>query len=305
MLVTADELQYDQDLGLIIAKGHVELSQDDQILLADTVTYNQRTDTVTASGHVSMTQPTGDVVFADYMELHDNFRDGFIKDVRMLLSDGSRLAGNTARRVGGMRTEVRRARLFALRALRRRSDARRRSGRSRPRTSVDDKEPQIVEYHDAIMEIDGFPVFYSPYFSHPDPSVKRASGFLPPGDRPRCLQRLSLRHPLLLGARSRQGRDLPADLHDRGRHRARRRVPPALRQRLAGDRHAASPSAARAIDPRVSHRRRDQHRRCAAISTPTGVWDLNAELARRPQRHRDDATRPICSAITSPTRPTT
>jgi LPS-assembly protein len=46
--------------------------------------------------------------------------------------------------------------------------------------AVDDKQLQIVEYHDAIMEIDGFPVFYSPYFSHPDPSVKRASGFLPP-----------------------------------------------------------------------------------------------------------------------------
>ncbi len=109
MLVTADELQYDQDLSLVVAKGHVELSQNDQVLLADTVTYNQRTDTVTASGHVSMTQPTGDVAFADYMELRDNFRDGFIKDVRLLLFDGSRLAGNTARRVGGMRTEVRRA----------------------------------------------------------------------------------------------------------------------------------------------------------------------------------------------------
>ena len=109
MLVTADELQYDQDLGLVVAKGHVELSQNEQILLADTVTYNQRTDTVTASGHVSLMQPTGDIAFADYMELRENFRDGFIKDVRLLLFDGSRLAGNTARRVGGMRTEVRRA----------------------------------------------------------------------------------------------------------------------------------------------------------------------------------------------------
>ena len=49
---------------------------------------------------------------------------------------------------------------------------------------VDDKELQIVEYHDAVMEIDGIPVFYTPYFSHPDPSVKRASGFLPPTSAP-------------------------------------------------------------------------------------------------------------------------
>ena len=108
ILFQADEVQYDDQLGLTIAKGHVEISQGSQVLLADTVSYNQRTDTITASGHVSLLQPTGDVAFADFMELRDNFRDGFIKDVRMLLSDRSRMAGNTARRVGGTRTEVRR-----------------------------------------------------------------------------------------------------------------------------------------------------------------------------------------------------
>ncbi len=45
---------------------------------------------------------------------------------------------------------------------------------------VHDKELQIVEYRDTTMEIDGVPVLWTPYFSHPDPSVKRASGFLVP-----------------------------------------------------------------------------------------------------------------------------
>ena len=179
VLVTADELQYSQDLGLVVAKGHVELSQDDQVLLADTVTYNQRTDTVTASGNVSITQPTGDIAFADYMELHDNFRDGFIKDVRLLLFDGSRLAGNTGRRVGGVRTEVRRA-VFSPCQLCAADPTAPPVWQIKAEDAVDDKDLQIVEYHDAIMEIAGIPVMYSPYFSHPDPSVKRASGFLPP-----------------------------------------------------------------------------------------------------------------------------
>ncbi len=179
VLVTADELQYDQDLGLVVAKGHVQLSPQDQILLADTVTYNQRTDTVTASGHVSLTQPAGDVAFADYMELRNNFRDGFIKDVRLLLFDGSRLAGNTARRSAGTRTEVKRA-VYSPCELCAADPTHPPVWQIKAEDAVDDKELQIVEYHDAIMEIDGFPVFYSPYFSHPDPSVKRASGFLPP-----------------------------------------------------------------------------------------------------------------------------
>jgi LPS-assembly protein len=179
VLVTADELQYQQDLGLVVAKGHVELSQQDQVLLADTVTYNQRTDTVTASGHVSITQATGDVAFADYMELRDNFRDGFIKDVRLLLFDNSRLAGNTARRVGGTRTEVKRG-VYSPCELCAADPTRPPVWQIKAEDVVDDKELLTVEYHNAIMEIEGVPIFYSPYFSHPDPSVKRASGFLPP-----------------------------------------------------------------------------------------------------------------------------
>jgi LPS-assembly protein len=179
VLVTADELQYQQDLGLVIAKGHVELSQNNQILLADTITYNQRNDTVTASGNVSITQPTGDIAFADYMELRNNFRDGFIKDVRMLLFDGSRLAGNAARRVGGVRTEVRRA-VYSPCQLCASDPTAPPVWQIKAEDAVDDKDLLIVEYHDAIMEIEGIPVMWSPYFSHPDPSVKRASGFLPP-----------------------------------------------------------------------------------------------------------------------------
>src|ERR1700733_9566210 len=109
VLFSAEEVQYDQELGVTLARGHVELDQGEQILLADTVSYNQRTDTVSAQGHVVLLQPTGDVVFAEFVELHDDMRDGFIKDIRLLLSDNSRLAGNTARRVAGIRTTIRRA----------------------------------------------------------------------------------------------------------------------------------------------------------------------------------------------------
>lgn len=179
VLVTADELQYDQDLELIVAKGHVELSQKDQFLLADTVTYNQRTDTVTAAGHVSLAQASGDVAFAEFMELRDNFRDGFIKDVRLLLSDRSRMAGNTARRIAGTRMELRRG-VYSPCELCAQDPTRPPVWQIRAEQIVDDKELQIVEYRDAVMEIEGIPVFYTPYMSHPDPSVKRASGFLPP-----------------------------------------------------------------------------------------------------------------------------
>lgn len=39
---------------------------------------------------------------------------------------------------------------------------------------------QTVYYRDVWLEAAGLPVFYTPYLSHPDPSVRRKSGFLPP-----------------------------------------------------------------------------------------------------------------------------
>lgn len=179
VLFLADEVQYDQELGLVVAKGHVELSQQDQILLADTVTYNQRTDTVTASGHVSLLQPTGEVLFGDFVELHDEMRDGFIQNARGLLSDHSRLAGNTARRTGGNRTEIRRA-VYSPCDLCQTDPTAPPLWQIKAERIVHDKEAQIVEYHDAVLEVDGIPVFWSPYLSSPDPSVHRQSGFLAP-----------------------------------------------------------------------------------------------------------------------------
>ena len=179
VLFNANEVQYDQDLSLIVARGNVEISQNDQVLLADTVTYNQRSDTVTASGHVSLLTPSGEIVFAEYMELTHELRDGFVKDVRMLLSDRSRLAANAGRRIEGNRTELRRAVYSPC-------DLCARNPNSPPLWQIEadrithDKELQLVEYRDAFMEIDGIPVFYLPYFSHPDPSVRRRSGFLAP-----------------------------------------------------------------------------------------------------------------------------
>jgi LPS-assembly protein len=175
----ADEVEYDEQLALTVARGHVEISQNGQVLLADTVSYNQRTDTVTASGNVSFSQPTGEILFADFMELRDSMNEGFAKNVRMLLDDRSRLAANTARRTNGNRTELRRG-VYSPCDLCKNDPSAPPAWQLKAREIDHDKELQLIEFRDTTMEIDGWPVFYSPYLSTPDPSVKRASGFLIP-----------------------------------------------------------------------------------------------------------------------------
>jgi len=42
------------------------------------------------------------------------------------------------------------------------------------------KNKKKITYKNASLDLNNIPVFYLPYFAHPDPTVKRESGFLPP-----------------------------------------------------------------------------------------------------------------------------
>jgi LPS-assembly protein len=179
IVLRADEIEHNQDLALTIARGNVELSQSGDVLLADTVTYNQRTDTVTASGHVSLSRPTGEILFADYLELRNTLGDGFAESVRMLLTDRSRLAANTARMTHKNRNELRRA-VYSPCDLCKNDPSAPPAWQFVARQIDDDREFKLLEMRDVAMQVDGWPIFYFPYLSMPDPSVRRASGFLTP-----------------------------------------------------------------------------------------------------------------------------
>ena len=106
---SADRLSYDRELGVITASGNVEAIREDRILRADTITYNQKTDLLTTTGNITFLEPSGDVMFAEYMELSGNMKDGIIEDLRLVFSDSSRLAAAGARRSGGVKLDLRKA----------------------------------------------------------------------------------------------------------------------------------------------------------------------------------------------------
>ena len=179
VLLLADEVTYDRDLGVVTARGHVEISRGDRVLHADTVSYNEKAQTVTASGNVSLTDEHGNTVFADYAELTRDLKEAAIESIRLLLSDKSRLAAASGKRTGGNVNEFNyavyspcqlcaedpmRAPLWQIKAV---------------KVTYNEAEHKI-QYEDATFELFGVPVLYTPYFEHPDGTVKRASGFLTP-----------------------------------------------------------------------------------------------------------------------------
>ncbi|CAN0583089.1 unnamed protein product, partial [Laminaria digitata] len=92
ILLKADEVTQDRELGVVVARGSVEIAQGDRVLLADTLSYNQNAKTVTASGNVNILEPDGQVIFADYVELSEDLLNGTIENLRILLAGNARIA---------------------------------------------------------------------------------------------------------------------------------------------------------------------------------------------------------------------
>lgn len=179
VVLRADEVIHDRELGVVRATGNVEASQGDRVLNADTITYNERTDTVTARGNVVLLEPTGEVIFADYVELRDEFKNGLISGIRMRLTDNSRLAANQARRGDGNRLEMSKA-VYSPCESCKRHPQRPPLWQLTASRVVHDQRARRIEYYNAYLEVFGVPVAYTPYFSHPDPTVDRLTGFLAP-----------------------------------------------------------------------------------------------------------------------------
>ncbi len=178
-LITADELTYDEENGLVIARGNVEIAQSDRVLLADEVTYNINEDIVTAEGNITLVEPSGDTVFADFVQLTGDLKEGFIRDIRVLMADKTRVAAASGTRTGGNRTEFRKG-VFSPCELCRDDPTRAPLWQIKANEIIHDQESKDVIYHDAWLEFFGIPVLYTPYFEHPDPTVDRRSGFLAP-----------------------------------------------------------------------------------------------------------------------------
>ena len=178
-LLRASEVQVDDDLGLVTARGQVEITQGERLLKADMLTYNRRTNVVTASGNVMLVDVGGDVVFSDFVELANDMRDGTIRNLRALLADQSRFAAVTARRSDGSKTVMRRATYSPCEPCAK-DPTRPPVWQIRAERITHDQTAKEVTYDNAWLELGGVPVAYTPYMAHPDGTEKRKSGFLMP-----------------------------------------------------------------------------------------------------------------------------
>jgi len=134
---------------------------------------------VSALGHVVLNEPTGERMFGDRMEVSGDMKDAVILNVGLILQDRSRVAATGARHSSGKVTELRKGVYSPCEPCAENPDSPP-LWRIKAVRVTHNKDEKTVEYRDAWVEFFGYPVAYTPYFRHPDPTVRRKSGFLFP-----------------------------------------------------------------------------------------------------------------------------
>lgn len=179
MLVQAREIDYDYANHRVAAVGNVQIYYSGTTLEADKVIYDQTTKRLHAEGNVRLTEEDGKITYGEIMDLSDDYRDGFVDSLRLDAPDQTRMAAARAERSSGNYTvfhsgvytacapckdDPKKPPLWQVKAAR----------------IIHDQGERMIYFEDARLEFFGKPLAWLPYFSAPDPTVKRKTGVLMP-----------------------------------------------------------------------------------------------------------------------------
>ena len=174
----ADELTTDENQRTIVATGDVVVKRDQLTLYADKIVYDEKTDMITAHGNIRLVEPEGATIYSDEVNLAAKLTRAEMNKIKVIMRDESKLwAEHFAKKENN--NKVMRYVTFTP------CDCCEVNGKAplwriRARKVTHDAAKKDMNYNDAFIDVKNVPVLYTPFFSHPDPTVKRRSGFMPP-----------------------------------------------------------------------------------------------------------------------------
>ena len=144
------------------------------------VTYDIGQGIGVADGDVELIDPDGNVVHASHLELDSDLKAGVVVDLATQLTNGSSLMAATAVRRSENVNELNYALFTPCPICDAEGNSKEPSISIQAEKVVQDEELRAILYRNAVFKVGGVPVFWTPFFAHPDPTVDRASGFLVP-----------------------------------------------------------------------------------------------------------------------------
>jgi LPS-assembly protein len=179
MLVQAVEVDYDYNNSRVSAVGNVQMFYNGTSVEADKVIYDQKTKRLHAEGNIRMTDADGKITYANIMDLSDDYRDGFVDSLRVDTADATRMAATRADRSSGNYTVFENG-VYTACAPCKDDPKKPPLWQVKGARIIHDQTEKMLYFENAQLEFFGVPMAYLPYFSTPDPTVKRKTGFLMP-----------------------------------------------------------------------------------------------------------------------------
>jgi LPS-assembly protein len=179
MTVQAVEVDYDYNNQRVSAVGNVQMFYNGTSVEADKVIYDQKTKRLHAEGNIRLTDAEGKVTYANVMDLSDDYRDGFVDSLRVDTEDATRMAATRADRSAGNYTVFENG-VYTACAPCKDNPKKPPLWQVKGARIIHDQTDKMLYFENAQLEFFGVPMAYLPYFSTPDPTVKRKTGFLMP-----------------------------------------------------------------------------------------------------------------------------
>ncbi len=177
--IYADEISLDEINEIIKAKGNaIAINENIIKIKSDKITYDRKKDNLNASGNVIVNDNANNTFFLKELDSTNNLNRISGNNVKSRLRDDSRIVGSSfvkkdeisvienaeftpCKKEGYLIKECPGWKLKAKKVYH-------------------NNNTNTIHYDHAQIQLFNTPVFYLPYFSHPDPSVKKRSGFLMP-----------------------------------------------------------------------------------------------------------------------------
>ncbi len=176
----SDRLEIAGDTTLI-ADGNVEVFFKGRRLKATRIVYDQAGDRLQITGPIVLTDETGDtLILASQADLTADLSEGILTSARLVLNRQLQLAANRMMRVAGRYTTLDTVVASSCKVC---------EGDPTPlweiraKRVVHDEVERQIYFDNAQFRVAGVPVFYIPRLRMPDPTLKRATGFLTPSLR--------------------------------------------------------------------------------------------------------------------------
>ncbi|SVE19449.1 uncharacterized protein METZ01_LOCUS472303, partial [marine metagenome] len=167
-----------QEKNTITGKGNVLIIGDNISSKANEIIYSRDDGLIEAKGNVALKDKYGNNYFTDLLVTKDDFSSLNANNVKIRLNDNSRLVGSKIIKKNDVNII---ANADYTPCLKENYLIKNCPGwKLRANKVYHNLKTKTVHYDHARIHIFNIPILYLPYFAHPDPSVKKRTGFLMP-----------------------------------------------------------------------------------------------------------------------------